>query len=660
MAWGTEGDAGVEPRTFLIDVDTETTQGQAVATQVRRFANIDTVPGAESSDPKAPAVDANLLPICDIVLTPAGIASVTMRAENKLSSVQGNAAAINELDAWRGRAGSRLDGLDTGLAGLSQQIGGLAPTSLVLEVCRDVARLKEQAELPATFSSYDADRFLTPAKSDTGHPDFLATVREGIRFPPAASRISQLALANAIDPLVVKRGNFVMPKFSEVPRIKIDGRDAELSLSQYQYQTTQLVQRSYAREVIRFGAEMHPCTNSAWWQSGNYDPTTAIFYRQGETWTVAPEDRARALIDHQFIRVTQFWADYVPEVYWDSVTVTEGVNGSVTAQTFLNSESSWVTSISLPLTRVANTGDVTVCLVETEGGKPRVDAVIAKVTVPAADLRTLPTLTKIALPLTYLEKGRRYGFVILTAGNHYIATVSGNKNVNGSLFYSTDGAWFQGDVTRDIPFTLHVARFDSPRVEVQLEPLQLENGIASLSINSDVATPPGTERFYEVQLSDGTWRPLKSYAETLITSLPPLLPLRVVMLGTTDVMPGFSVGANSEVLVTRPRLNFKHVSKAHVLPGNCSRIEVTARLENYNEARHDCVAELLCGATFATLETADVITDQATPDPKAILRTWRFNTAAPIGQFKIRTQGLTDNPLITFHVAERYDLAFVS
>ncbi len=660
VAWGTESDAGVEARTFLVDVDTETTEGQMVATQVRRFANVDTVPGVESSDPKPPAIDANLLAIADVILTPAGVESVIMREDNKLASVQGNSEQLRGLQTWRGQAGSRLDVLDTNLAGLSAQVRGLASTGLVLEVARDVARLKELAELPATFNSYEADRFLTPAKTDTAHPDNLATVREGIRFAPAAVRVSQLALANAIDPTVIKRGDFVLPKFVEVDRIKMDGRDAEMSLSQYQYQTTQIVQRTRTREVVQFGSEMHQCTNSAWWQSGQYDPTSATLSRAGETWIVAPEHRADALVDHRIIRLQQYWVDYYEEPYWEHITVTEGVNGSLVAQTFLASEAAWVSAISLPLTRVAQTGDVTVVILETEGGKPRIDAAIAKVTVPAADLKTWPTLTKVALPLTYLEKGRRYAFALITAGNHHIATVSGNKNVNGSLFYSTDGAWFQGDVARDIPFTLHVAQFEAARVEIALQPLQLENGIASVWINSDVATPPGTERFYEVQLADGSWRPLKSYPDTLINGLPPILALRVVLLGTTDVMPGFSVGASSEVRTTRPRTDFKHVSKAHVLPGPCSRIEVTARLENYDEARHDCIAELLCGATFATLETADVVTDQPTPDPKAILRTWRFNTAAPVSQFKIRTRGLTDNPLITFHVAERYALAHTS
>lgn len=657
VAWGTESDAQVEPRTFLVDVETEQTQGQMVATQVRRFANIDTVSGVESSDPKPPAIDGNLLAIADIVLTPGGVESVTMRGANKLASIAGNTRRLDELDGWRGRAGARLDVLDTNLAGVSSQLQGLAPTGLVLEVARDVARLKELAELPATYTSYDADRFLTLAKSDTEHVDYQAFTREGIRFAPAAVRISQLALANAIDPTVIKRGDFVLPKFTEIERIKMEGRDGELSLSQYQYQTTQVVQETRTREVVRFGSEMHYCTNSAWWQSGQYDPTSGIFSRNGETWTVAPEDRPRALQEHQFLRVHQYWVDTYQEPYWTHITVTEGVNGALVAQTFLNSESAWLSAISLPFTRIAQTGDVTLIICETEGGKPLIDRTIAKVTVPAADLRTLPTATKIPLPLTYLEKGRRYGFAIITAGNHFIATVSGNKNTNGSLFYSTDGAWFQGDVTKDIPFAMHVAQFESPRVEVQLQPLQLENGIASLEINTDVATPPGTERVWEVQLADGSWRPLRSYADTLITGLPPLLPLRVVLLGTTDVMPGFSVGQASQTRTTRPRLDFTHVATAHVLPGACSRVDVTVRLENYDEARHDCTADLLCGATFATVETADVVTDQPTPDPKAILRTWTFNTAAPVSQFKLRIKGQTNNALTTFHVAERYDVA---
>ncbi|NKW09407.1 hypothetical protein HGG76_05780 [Ochrobactrum tritici] len=58
----------------------------------------------------------------------------------------------------------------------------LAPANLVYEIARDTARLKELAELPETYTSYDADRYLTTAKTDLENVNLLAKVEEGIHF----------------------------------------------------------------------------------------------------------------------------------------------------------------------------------------------------------------------------------------------------------------------------------------------------------------------------------------------------------------------------------------------------------------------------------------------------------------------------------------------
>lgn len=665
VAWGQEVETAVEARTFLIDPDTEATESRPTATEIRRFANIDRVSGQEATEPAPPALDANVLAIADVVLTPSGIESITRRVANVLPSVQDNDNRLRTQEEWRGRAGARLDVLDTSIAGIQSRIGSLPTNEFVYEIARDVGRLKELAELPETYTSYDADRFLTKDKSDTANVGFLAKVEEGIRFPPASQRVAQLLLANPIDPSVHASNNFILPAFTEIERVKMDGKDGELSLSQYQYQTVQTVQRTRTRTRIRFGASQTVCTNSAWWKQGTYDPTSGVLRRTGETWEVENDPGAygggfTAIEAHgltHFVRVTQFWKDTYQVPYWEHITVTEGVNGSIVAETFLNSEAGFITAIGVPFTRVAATGDVTVLIVNTDVGKPVIDDAIARVTVPAASLKTYPTKTKIQIPPTYLEKGKRYGIVFITAGNHFIATVTGNKNTNGSLFHSTDGAWFQGDLLKDIPFSLYYAQWASPRAEIQLQPLQLENGIVEIDINADTTVPDGTELSFEVQL-DGVWHPLKPYNETLIIGLPPLIPLRVVLLGTTDVMPGFGIAANSEVITERPRSDFRHITTERVLPAPCDTIEVTQRLEYWDDTRHTATCVLLTGAGFATVETADTVVDMPTPDPNAIVRRWTFNLAAPISSYKIRTEGTTDNVLVVFHVAERYDLAF--
>ncbi len=657
VVWGTEIDTAVQPRTFLVDVDTEQTEAQAVPTENRRNANIDSVASLEGTDPSPPSTDANVLVVAHVVLTSAGVESVTMVAENRLTSVRDNRTSIADISAWRSRAGAQLDTLSTSVAGIQEELRGLPSADLVLETARDVANLKELSEQPESFTSYAADRFLTDALSDTGHVDFLAKVEEGIRFPPANQRVAQLALVNVIDPTVDVRSNFVLPKFTEVARVKIDGRDGELSVAQYPFQTTEVVQKSRSRTRIRYGSSKTVCTNGAWWRSGRYDPVTNIFRRGGETWEVAANDIDDALKNHRNLRVTQFWEDTYAENYWESVTVTETFGGAIVGQTFLNSEPGYITGISLPFTRVAATGDVHLVVVETESGAPVIGKAIARVTVPVADLKVFPTLTKIPLVPTYLEKGRRYGILVISAGNHFLATVEGNKNAQGSLFYSTDGAFVVGDLVKDIPFTLHYAQFITPRLEVALQPLQLENGIADIDVNFDTTSPSGTEISLEVQVG-GKWLALKRYAESILVGLPPLLQLRAVLLGTTDVMPGFGIGPLSEALTERPRSDYRHISAARVLPAPCDTVEVTVRLEYWNPARHACTMTLLTGGAYTTVETPDTVVDKPTPDVNAIERVFTFNTAAPISTFKIKTEGTTNNVLVVYHVAVRSDISY--
>jgi hypothetical protein len=657
VVWGQTVDTAVQPRTFLVDVDTNETEARAVATETRRFANVNAVSGIESADPVAPALDSNVLAVAYVRLNTAGIVSITSIDENRLESVRSVSNRTKDLESWRVRAGASIDVLGTTVAGIQQTLGNMAPSSLVFEIARDTARLKELAELPEVYTSYDADRYLNTAKSDTTNVNYLAFVEEGVHFSPAAIATSTVELLNPIDPLVKRQDNLILPMYTEVARDKIVGRDAEISIAQYQYQTVATEKREVSRTRIRYGQSMTVCTNSSWWQSGQYDPVANIFRRGSETWEVSPEDWAAARINHRMIRVTQYFVDTYMETYWNAVLNTESVSASFLGETFLNSEPGYVTAVGLYFTRKASTGDLTVMIVETENGKPVFDKAVARVSFPAADIKLYPDVTRIPVPPTFLEKGKRYAIVPASAGNHFLAAVDGNKNTNGTLFYSTDGAWAQGDLTKDIAYTLYYASFNSPRVEVQLNPLQLSGGIANIDLNFDSLCPEGTEIAFEVQVA-GVWKALGGNNLDLLIGLPPLLPLRIVLLGTRDVMPGFGAGVRSQTKTSRPRADFKHISKARVLPAPCDTVEVTVRLEYWDGAHHTNVCKLLTGGTFATVETADAVVNEATPDPRAIVRRYTFNIPSPISTYKIQFEGTTDNVLVTYHIAERYDLAF--
>ncbi|MGO8269273.1 hypothetical protein ACC862_24225 [Rhizobium ruizarguesonis] len=656
--WGQTINTDTEPRTFLVDVDTEQTEARAVATEARRFANVNAVNGIESADPVAPALDSNVLAVAYVRLNTAGIVSITAAEDNRLESVRGVSNRTKDLESWRVRAGASIDVISSTVAGIQQTLNGLAPTDLVFEVTRDVARLKELSELPETYTSYDADRYLSTAKSDTANVNYLAAVEEGVKFSPASQNQSIVELLNPIDPLVKRQNNVVLPVYTEVQRDKIVGADSEISIAQYQYQTVTSVQKEISRTRVRYGTTMTVCTNSSWWKSGSYDPVTGIFHRGAESWSVDPSDRALVTKKHQSLRLTQYFVDKYQETYWDVVVTPQAISASFLGETFLNSEPGYVTAVGLYFTRKAATGDLTVMICEADvSGKPDFSKAIARVAFPAANIKIYPEVTKVPLPPTYLEKGKRYAIVPASAGNHFLAAVNGNKNTQGTLFYSTDGAWAQGDLTKDIAYSLYFAKFDSPRSEVVLQALQLGGGIAAVDINFDSLIPDGTTITFEVQVG-GVWKALSGDNPDLFIGLPPLLPFRAVLLGTTDVMPGFGVGIRSQTVTSRPRADFKHISTPRVLPAPCDTIEVTLRLEYWAPAHHTNVCKLLTGGTFATVETADSIITEATPDPGAVIRRYTFNVPAPISTYKIQIEGTTDNVLVTYHVAERYDLAF--
>jgi hypothetical protein len=648
------------------------------------------VSGDESPDPSLPGVAANYLAIAHVLLDPAGIVSITMVEANRVQSMRLLTSRMNENDAWRGRTGTQIETLRTDISSLASQLQGTASLVFAKRLAADIARVREALSLPDTYSAYGSDHFLTNDESDTAHVDYLAKIEEGIRFPNAAERDAQMGLLNPLDANVINQSNFILPTYTEAARLEVVGNDSELSIAQYQFQNVTWEVMAKTRTRIRWGAPFYVCSNGLWWfapsgvdwrtsanvageaagaQTGGVTPNTDLLYDPirniltrpgtGETFQILDVQENP---DHTVLRLAQFWVDeIVDSYYWRQVVTTQGLNGSMVSQTFLNSQGGWLTGIDLFFTRKAAAGDVHVLICETVNGAPSFDRVVARTTVPVADLKIWPLATKAEFVPTYLQKGKRYAFVIQTSGNHFVSLVHNNKFAQGSLFSSSDGEWQMGDLQRDIAFRMYFAKFAATRVAVQLISLELSGGIAAIDLNFDSVRPPGTSITFEVQVA-GVWTPMGYYDTNPLVGLPPLLPFRVVFQGTTDEMPGIGVAANSRSLTHRPRSDFRHISTARIMPTPVSAVTVEVRLEAWRGAPfHTCVLRLLTGAGYTTVRTPATVTDAAAPDdPNTIIRTAVWNLAAlggaAISGFKIRIEGTSDNVLANYHVAERIDV----
>jgi len=117
--------------------------------------------------------------------------------------------------------------------------------------------------MTAGLSSYSADHFLAldQSSTDADHPDHLATVEEGIRFPPAQIRTASIELYNNLETALLKRGSIHLPQFHPSLRVNIVGRDGELMINSYPQQTITMQQKTRSRRRIRYGTTRTVCTN---------------------------------------------------------------------------------------------------------------------------------------------------------------------------------------------------------------------------------------------------------------------------------------------------------------------------------------------------------------------------------------------------------------
>ena len=663
--YGLEGPANGEPRTFLTDAKTRDTIGRVTAVEIRRRAEIAPYAGKEQPDPQPPTLAANVVAVAHILLAPTGIISITPVAENRVPSVRQNDLALRENALWRARAGSRLDTLGTDIAALATGLKGLASDVFVREIAGDVALLRERAQLPTAYSSYDADSFLTPAKSNFNHVDMLATVMEGIRFPPANTSDSQLGLLNTLDDRVNVQSFFALPAYNEVARISQLEADGEIAISQYQHQTQTMVQRSRSVTRVRYGTPFTVCTNAEdWWQGATIDYWNNTVYKGGATY-----DIENVIVldspDHRTFRLKQVWTDQTDEPYWDLNTTTVQASGSILSQTFLQSQDGWLTSVDILLTKVAAAGDISVVIADTTTtAAPDLTRVIGRASAAVGGLKV--GVNRIQVPPTLLRKGGRYSLTLVTAGNHFVGITDNNKFAQGTLFYSSDSAFQQGDLTRDMCFALNFAEFTSPYVEVQLRPLQLGGGIAAIDLLTPSAVPAGTKLVFAVQdPANGVWKPLTAESGgNALLGLPPLVQFKVIMIGTTDLMPGFGVGADARVVTTRPRPDARHISAVRNLPAPCKTFTIKIRLEAWRGAPHHTHAlKILTGPLLNTgvgdtLVEPTIVTEAPAPDDpeNAIVRNYTFTLAVAVSTFVMRQEMTTDNVLSTFHVAKRIDI----
>jgi len=649
--FGQEEDTDIQPRDFLIDLQTREVEPEAVAMQRRRVATVHIAQGLESPTPERPEPPTGYTLIAHVRLSPTGVQEVVLADLRRLPNLQRVDARLRTAEGWILAAEPRIAHIMSDIAGLASDLAGRASLEHVAQLGVDMAKVKERLEIPDDYVFYGADHFLDSSESDTAHAGYSADSWEGIRPPIAATQTGALSLLNPMDPEArTSTGGLMLPAYEEITRLRMETRAGELAVNQYQYQTLNVEQKTMSRERVRTGETLTYCTNSSFWKSGVYDPITGILRRGNETWQVDAKDMGLAALNMGYLRVTRVWIDRWEEPYWSVVTTQHVVQGSVLAQTVLMAQTGWLSSAEIFVTSADPAGGLTVLVTEAALGQPDMDKVLARATL-APGAVTAGWL-KVTLPDPLMvEAGKRYAVVLATGAGHRVGFTHGTEYTQGILMYAQDGAYFTNAAERDLMLRLNFARFHSPRAVVQMQPLQLAGGVQELDMLYDAAVPAGCRLVWEYQ-TGGLWRPVTPDNAPQFGGAA-LVPLRAVFIGTQDLMPAVRP-ATAQVTVRRRATSFLHVSTKRTLAQPSKNIRVRLLLEDFGTDASQTVG---CKLIVAGADVPPTSTRDEFVDGRSHWREYRFTLAANTSDYRIKTEGAGVTGAHPWHVAERYDLA---
>lgn len=634
LVTGQQADTAVENRKFLVNVSTRAAQPRPVSTRKVREAVIDVIAGPASSAPARPAVGAGWKVIAELTLGTAGITvDPVAESANRAINLEGAMNAIALLQAQDKKTAALINTIRSEILGLQKDVNAKADNRRLNLLVSDMVELRQKLNISDNGSNFGFDGFANDDESDAAFAGYNARIEGGaMQMGHVTSQSKMIALLNPNDARVDKsESGLILPASTIELRLECDQYESDVSISSYAVSTVtgKKLQRSrsYLYYATKPGRSIAEEALKATGKIKVKNPTTGAdetISLAGKAWKIEQQGAASA----------KAWKLTITDPYWDLEAVDITTTGSRIAQTFLCAQAGWHKRIALYFTDAGTTGDVHlhVCQLGTDGD-PDLSKIVATATLPVASIKKR-AWTNIDFDPFYLNRGARYGIVLTTGGSHVVGCALQNGLSNGTLVASTDGVTWQTDLAKDLMFRLYACKFTSTKVIVEIEDVSLAGGIRELQTILTGHTPAGTDLIVQGRIGS-TWRNLSETDETVLTTQPNLVPLRLVFVGTVDLMPGVDL-TKSRVIASRPLLASTHVSTIRNLGViSTSSIVVREVSRDFVEAKHNWVVTLLHGGSFATEVVATSVKDDVRADGLRG-RTWTFTVPA-ISQYRIKT-----------------------
>lgn len=594
VVYGSLDQVDVETRDFLTNVQTLQTQPQAVAMTSSRDAVLAIVAGAESAIPTPPVTGVGQVPIASIVVDANGIDSVTMLPLAQVTSTEDLNARLTNVENFDSQVTPRLASLAANIASLANQLAALSPaTALIIELMKDVALLKATAGLPQTYAQYGGSYFMwaDPTQYDTTNAQslgFNCTIYNGIRFPAQNASQMPISLFNPIDPNATYNAasGLLLPAYTEILSLQTGVYSTSIAIGQYGYQTftNQVINIPYMS--LQYGGTYYLCDNTGGaTYTAPYGAALLPNFTSTEVLSSTIPDVAMVL----HTQVNYLWLNQWTEPYWTTFATNHTINGALIAQSFLISNDMWITKIGIYLATIASpSADISINLCQCTNGQPDLTMVIGTGILTSANL--VVGMNYLEISPAFAVAGSRMAVTVISNANHQLGLAAAGSYLDGTFFYSLDGAYFLGDFTKEMMLEIFSAQFNTNQTTIEFNALSLQGGIRAIDLRAQTEIPGSCSLTYETQESgSGTWVPI---AVTPTAPGPPFSDAPVLMLfrgrfiGSPSIMPGIVLPSSVMTLwCPAPTFTFVSIAETLAAPTNTS-ITIQLSVQNFNLTAH--------------------------------------------------------------------------
>lgn len=417
-----------------------------------------------------------------------------------------------------------------------------------------------------TWRSYDLTS--TDTTSDMTDPMFRANVENGVRFPFDAYVVVNMDRRNPGD--WTKIGAVLLPPHTDAVVKSYSGAigtdaTAAINVSQYPAFTKTVTNYNYNYYTRYYGYYYYYWRKYYW---NRFYPYAGYY--------------------------GYYYSYYSVSTY--TSTVTSPLSGSQTSQTFQVETPTILKGIRL-WSATAGSGLASppkLLITESTLGMPDLSKIIGQATVvndsayTSGQGGTTTSLTETAFvsfamvaPI-YLQPGKSYAFtVVVPDGASYSIYTTANKFTKGGVFYTQDGAMWTQDLAKDLLFSLVKAQFVAGEHIVELNPLSVSGGIASIKSELSAIVADDTTAMLEVDINS-VWRDVE--VMDTIDQLPPFTPVRLKVTATVDAAPLVDT-VTSRITAFRPAMELRFTGVARPLP-SATTLKVSVAVMGYDTAFH--------------------------------------------------------------------------